>query len=118
MFILINRKGKEKSVKVKKADKFVDPPVSILGPATSDDHVEQMDTSTCHSSTTPDHSEALKKFNELFASGFTTLESLLAKVSLHESQFYSSAFHPVQDPNSTTSVDHKSLQCFNQFRFG
>ena len=67
-------------------DKLVDlSSVSIFGSATFDDHVEQMDTST-HSSTTPDPSEALKKFNELFTSGFTRLESLLAKVSSHESQ--------------------------------
>ena len=58
-------------------DKLVDPSsVSIIGPATSDNHVEEMDTSNPFSSTTPDPLEALKKFNELFASGFTRLESL------------------------------------------
>ena len=51
-----------------KSDKFVDPPSdSIIGPA-SDDQVEQSDT---FSSTALDHSETLKKLNDLFASGFT-----------------------------------------------
>ena len=41
-------------------DKLVGPSsVSILGPTTSDDHVESMDTSDpSHTSTTPDISEA------------------------------------------------------------
>ena len=96
------KEKKSKSEKAEKADKLVDPSsVSILGPATSDDHVEQMDMSTQHSSTTPDSSE---KFNELFASGFTKLESLLAKLSSHESHLDSSAFHPFQDPSSTALV--------------
>ena len=64
MFLLINSKRKikkDKAEKVEKTDKLVDPSsVSILGPTTSDDPVEHMDTSTPHSSTTPDPSEALK----------------------------------------------------------
>ena len=49
-------KKKEKSEKVKNMDKLVDPSsVSIFSPATSDNHVELMDTSDpSHSSTNPD----------------------------------------------------------------
>ena len=98
-------KKKDKSENSEKTDKLVDLPQFLFS-------VQQLLTttwskwiiSTPHFSTTPDHSEALKKFNELFTSGFTKLESLLAKVSSHESHFDSSAFHPLKDPSSTTVV--------------
>ena len=59
-------------------DKLVNPSsVSVLGPPTSDDHMESMDMS--------DSLEVqFKKFNELFTSRFTRLESLIAKVSSQE----------------------------------
>ena len=69
-------------------DKLVDPSsVSIFGPCGENGMTNP------HLFTTPDPSEALKKFNKLFTSGFTKLESWLAKVSSHESQFDSSTFH-------------------------
>ena len=70
--------------------------VSVIGPASSDDHIESMDMSepSYSISTAPDSSEAqFKKFNELFASCFTRLEYLQAKFSSQE-QVDSLAFHP------------------------
>ena len=82
--------------------------VSVIGPASSDDHVKSMDTSEpSHSlSTAPDPSKAqFKKFNKLFASHLTRLEALLARVSSQE-QVDSLAFHPppiFSAPTSGTS---------------
>ena len=94
-----------KQIKEKKKEKLVDPSsVAVIGPASSDDHVGSMYTPDCsHSlSTALYSSEAqFKKFNKLFASCFTRLESVLAKVSSQESQVDSLAF----DPSSPCSGD-------------
>ena len=69
-----------------------------------------MDMST-HSSSTPDPSEALKKFNELFASGFTRLESLLAKLVLMN------LMNPIRSKNQSYGETVCTLRLYMKWLF-
>ena len=111
MFLRTSKeKKKQKSDKVDKADKLVDPSsVFVIGRAPTDEHVESMDMSEpSHFSALPDSLEAqFQKFNELFASHFSRLESLLAKVGSQE-QIDHLVFHTPHPPFF--------CPCFRDFR--